>query len=173
MSNYYFLVCSLLIFTFCNSGSSTVTTTSTKQQIQKEKANPLAAELPLIAYPEELLKDYGLEEWEDFRKLYESMERLKSLDLRDVEVNIIGLSSRLKNLISKSLPGGFETPQVRSRLKVVQMQVQKSRYFTRHYKEDSLVPSLEVLYSHYNALLKRMTVLKEEATTVESKTAKY
>ena len=165
------LVFCFLSFISCNTNSSTVGTISTTLQIQEEKGKKMTADLPLVAYPESLLKDYGLDEWEEFRNLYETMERLKSLDLRDVEVNILGLSSRLKDLISKPLPGAFETPQIRSRLKVVQMQTQKSRYFTRHYKEDSLAPSLEALYAHYNALLNRMAVLKEEANTVESETA--
>ena len=92
------------------------------------------------------------------------------LDLRDVEVNIIGLSSLLKDLISGNLPKEFETPQIRSRLKVVKMQAQKSRYFTRHYKKDSLIPSLKALYGHYNALIYRMIILKQEQTAVISNT---
>ena len=115
-------------------------------------------------------KENGLEEWEEFIDLYDSFERLKELDLRDVQVNIIGISARVKKLVSNSLPGGFETPQIRSRLKVVQMQTQKSRYFTKYYKEDSLVPSLKKLYENYNALLERMQVLKQEESTVVSPT---
>ena len=98
------------------------------------------------------------------------MDRLKEMDIRDIELNIIGLSSRLKDLISQDLPGGFETPQIRSRLKVVQMQTQKSRYFTRHYKKDSLLPSLRALYYHYNVLILRMIVLKEDENVAVSET---
>ena len=51
------------------------------------------------------------------------------------------------------------------------MQTQKARYFTKHYKEDSLIPSLKTLYGHYNALLlERMQVLKQEESTVVSQT---
>ena len=117
-----------------------------------------------------MLKENGLEGWDEFRSLYETMVRLKELDLRDVEVNIIGLSSLLKDLISGNLPQEFETPQIRSRLKVVKMQAQKSRYFTRHYKKDSLIPSLKALYGHYNALIYRMIILKQEQTAVISNT---
>ena len=85
-------------------------------------------------------------------------------------VNIIGISARIKKIVSDTLPGGFETPQIRSRFKVVQMQTQKARYFTKHYKEDSLIPSLKTLYGHYNALLLRMQVLKQEESTVVSQT---
>jgi hypothetical protein len=50
------------------------------------------------------------------------------------------------------------------------MQAQKSRYFTKHYTKDSLIPSLKALYSHYNAFLSRMQILKEEESTVVSQT---
>ncbi len=132
---------------------------------------PLKGEFELVAYPDTLLKESGLEEWEHFQSLYESMERLKSLDLRKVEVNILALSSRIKNILDKPIPGGFETPQVRSRLKVVYMQSQKANYFTRHYKNDSLVPALQNLYKNYNALIDRMIIFKQETATVVSDSA--
>ena len=107
-----------------------------KNQNKKEKL--MEAKLELVSYPEDLMRDNGLEEWEEFKNLHESLERIKELDFRDIEVNILALSSRIKNLLSKQLPGGFDTPQIRSRMKVVQMQTQKVKYFTRHYKKDSL-----------------------------------
>jgi len=142
------------------------------EQVSRDTTNidkedtPLKAKFKLVQYPDQFLIDNGLEDWDDFRNLYESLNSLKDLDLRGVEVNILGILARVKKLMSESLPGGFEAPQIRSRLKVVQMQTQKSRYFTRHYKHDSLIPSLKALYSHYNALIYRMKVLKEESNVV-------
>ena len=57
-------------------------------------------------------------------------------------------------------------PQIRSRLKVVEMQVQKSLYFTQHFREDSLIPSLNTIYVFYNALVSRMNTLEEENAAV-------
>ena len=131
-----------------------------------KNVTPLTENFELVNYPEELLKENGLEEWEDFRNLYESLNRLRNLDLRSVEVNILALSSRLKTLLSKNLPRRFEKPQIRSRLKVVQMQTQKSRYFTKHYKKDSLIPSLKAVYSKYNSLIYRMMVLNDEISSI-------
>ena len=54
--------------------------------------------------------------WEDV-----SVSISSSIDFRDIEVNMLALSGRIKNLLSKPLPGGFDTPQIRSRMKVVQM----------------------------------------------------
>ena len=106
----------------------------------------------LIDYPKDFLEENGLQDWDEFKRLYDAMNRLKELDLRDVEVNIIGISALLNELIADNLPDQFEIPQIRSRLKVVQMQAQKSRYFTRHYKKDSLIPSIKFLYNYYNQL---------------------
>ena len=39
------------------------------------------------------MKDNGLEEWEEFKNLYESLERMKELDFRDIEVNVLALSA--------------------------------------------------------------------------------
>ena len=75
---------------------------------------------------------------------------------------MLALSGRIKNLLSKPLPGGFDTPQIRSRMKVVQMQSQKVKYFTRYFKKDSLIPSLKHLYKQYTSMIDRMLSLKEE-----------
>tara|TARA_Y100001958_G_C21202513_1_gene528991 strand:+ start:53 stop:565 length:513 start_codon:yes stop_codon:yes gene_type:complete len=137
-------------------------TTSNRNPNHKEKS--MEVKLQLVSYPEDLMKENGLEEWEEFKNLYESLERMKELDFRDIEVNVLALSSRIKNLLSKQMPGGFETPQIRSRMKVVQMQTQKVKYFTRYYKKDSLIPSLKNLYEQYNSVIDRMLTLREEET---------
>ena len=123
----------------------------------------------LIEYPGVFLKSEGLEEWQDFKKLHESLKRLSDLNLRDVQVDLLALSGRLKEVSKKTLPGTLEVPQIRSRLKVVEMQAQKSRYFTQYYREDSLIPSLNKLYESYNALVSRMTTLKAENAAVSQK----
>ena len=126
----------------------------------------------LIDYPKDFLEENGLQDWDEFKRLYDAMDRLKELDLRDVEVNIIGISALLNELVSNNLPDQFEIPQIRSRLKVVQMQAQKSRYFTRHYKKDSLILSIKFLYSYYNSIISRMITIKQEETAVVTNTKK-
>ena len=135
-------------------------TTTNRNPNQKEKS--MEVKLELVSYPEDFMKENGLEEWEEFKNLYESLERMKELDFRDIEVNVLALSSRIKNLLSKQMPEGFDTPQIRSRMKVVQMQTQKVKYFTRYYKKDSLIPSLKNLYKQYNSVIDRMLTLREE-----------
>ena len=45
-------------------------------------------------------------------------------------------------------------------------QTQKVKYFTRYYKKDSLVPSLNTLYKQYNAIINRMLTLKDEESAI-------
>ena len=135
-------------------------TSSDTTQITLDSLHP--PQLNLISYPKEFLVDFELEEWEAFEKLHESMERLKELNFDGVEVDLIGLSARVKSLRAGPLPQNLEVPQIISRLKVVEMQVQKARYFTQHYKKDSLIPALSLLYDYYNGFVSRMVSLQNE-----------
>ena len=94
--------------------------------------------------------------------MHDLLNQLRILDFRNVDLEILKLNKILKNLLSKKLPEKFEKPQIRSRLKVVFMQSQKSYYFTKHFKEDSLISSLEDLYKSYNSMISRMNNLEDE-----------
>ena len=94
--------------------------------------------------------------------MHDLLNQLRILDFRNVDLEISKLNKILKNLLSKKLPEKFEKPQIRSRLKVVFMQSQKSYYFTKHFKEDSLISSLEELYKSYNSMISRMNNLEDE-----------
>ena len=91
-----------------------------------------------------------------------NLTHLKELNFDGVEVDLIGLSARVKSLRAGPLPQNLEVPQIISRLKVVEMQVQKARYFTQHYKKDSLIPALSLLYDYYNGFVSRMVSLQNE-----------
>ncbi|MGI9541311.1 MAG: hypothetical protein ACR2MI_04570 [Flavobacteriaceae bacterium] len=166
-----------LIFTFllialcfsCISNSSNQTVSATTEALEDETED-LVYDFSLNEYPAAFLMEEQLDEWEDFERLYNSMKRLSELNLNDVQVDLLALSTRIKNISKSKFPGNLEVPQLRSRLKVVEMQAQKSRYFTRYYKKDSLVPSIEKLYTAYNAFLFRMLSLKEESSAVSTET---
>ena len=166
---YLFFVYSLLFLISCTNQKQQLGTVSSTLVEQTRDSIP-KPEFELIAYPEEFLTAYELEEWEAFRNIYESMSRLKELNVEDVEVDLIALSARIKEMRTNPLPDLLNIPQITSRLKVVDMQTQKSRYFTRHYKSDSLVPSLQLLYQYYNDLVSRMISLKDEDQNFETGT---
>ena len=160
----YFQTVLLLIviaFSGCNDNKNGTGLTSTDTtEIELTPSNETS--LNLVDYPKEFLIANELEEWEGFEKLHESMERLKELNFDGIDVDLIALSTRVKNSRSDPLPRKVELPQIKSRLKVLEMQVQKARYFTQHYKADSLVPALDLLYEYYNAFVVRMTALENE-----------
>ena len=163
---YLFLL--LMILQSCNNTNQVVSSGLKVDSMDSLTLNQ-AINFNLIEYPGVFLRSEGLEEWQDFKKLHESLKRLSDLNIRDVQVDLLALSGRLKEVSKKTLPGTLEVPQIRSRLKVVEMQAQKSRYFTKYYREDSLIPSLNKLYESYNALVSRMTTLDAENAAVSQK----
>jgi hypothetical protein len=165
---YLFLL--LMILQSCNNTDTNQVVSSSLQveSLDSLKLNQVV-NFNLIEYPAVFLKSEGLEKWEDFEKLHSTLKRLSELNLRDIQVDLLTLSARLKTVSKKSLPETLEVPQIRSRLKVVEMQAQKSRYFTKYYREDSLIPSLNKLYKSYNALVSRMKTLDEENDAVSQK----
>tara|TARA_X000000950_G_scaffold276551_1_gene364639 strand:- start:352 stop:894 length:543 start_codon:yes stop_codon:yes gene_type:complete len=161
----------LLLFIITNTGcndnkTETGLTSTDTTEINLISSNKTS--LNLIDYPKEFLQANELDEWEGFENLHESMERLKELNFDGVEVDLIALSSRVKSLRSGPLPQKLEVPQIISRLKVVEMQVQKARYFTQHYKKDSLIPALNLLYDYYNGFVSRMVSLQNEDQDFET-----
>jgi len=161
----------LLLFIITNTGCNDNKTETGLSSTDTTEINLISSNktsLNLIDYPKEFLQANELDQWEEFEKLHESMERLKELNFDGVEVDLIALSSRVKSLRSGPLPQKLEVPQIISRLKVVEMQVQKARYFTQHYKKDSLIPALDLLYDYYNGFVSRMVSLQNEDQDFET-----
>ena len=129
---------------------------------KKQKQINFNIDLNLSDYPEKLVKNQGIDNWEEFKNLHNLFDQFRNLDFRNVDIEILKLSKSLKKLLSKKLPKKFEKPQIRSRLKVVHMQSQKSYYFTKHFKNDSLIPSLKKLFKSYNAVISRMYDFEDE-----------
>ena len=168
LNRFFFVLILTIIFSSCNNDKNkNGETASDKNEILFDSLS--SPNFELTKYPKEFISDYELEDWEGFEKLHQSMERLKELNFDGIQVDLISLSSNIKKLRSGPLPRELEIPQIKSRLKVVEMQVQKARYFTQHYKADSLIPSLSLLYQYYNGFILRMVALQNENQEFESK----
>ena len=161
----FFLAFVLLVLSCGTNSQSSGTVSSTTQSATLGfiEQKPI---FDLIDYPQAFLEEEELDDWKDFEKLHQSMENLSTLNFKDIQVDLLALTSRLKKLTDKKLPDNLAVPQIKSRLKVVQMEVMKARYFTQHYREDSLIPSVERIYKHYNAFVSRMLSLKSETSVV-------
>ena len=159
----------LLVLTFLNSCTSqnksvgqTVSSTAVSDLDSLSKPT-----IELINYPEDFLIQNELEDWETYKDLHQALERLKDLNFDGIEVDLIALTTRVKRLRTGSIPRKLNTPQITSRLKVVEMQIMKARYFTKYYKQDSLLPAVELVYEYYNDFVKRMVSLQEETQSLD------
>ena len=163
------LIISATLCSSCKNPSEQNIITQEASKIENQKQINFNIDLNLSDYPEELIKSYGIENWQEFKNLHNLFNQFRSLDFRQVDIEISKMSKSLKKLLSKKLPKKFEKPQIRSRLKVVHMRSQKSHYFTKHLKKDSLIPSLEKLYESYNAVISRMYSFEDESNELDFK----
>ncbi len=60
------------------------------------------------------------------------------------------------------MPEKFNSPPIISRIKLIQMQVMKCRFYSENQQNNKLEPALNEMYKYYNSLLKRMISLVEE-----------
>ena len=155
-------LCVILILSCKNHSTQNFNNSKEIFESHNQKAFNSNVDFKLSDYPEEIIKNYEIENWDEFKNLHDLLNQLRILDFRNVDLEILKLNKILKNLLSKKLPDKFEKPQIRSRLKLVFMQSQKSYYFTKHFKEDSLISSLEDLYKSYNSMISRMNNLEDE-----------
>ena len=166
------VICSIS-YSSCSSPSTQNINTQEVLKRKKQKQINFDIDLNLSDYPEKLMKNQGIDNWEEFKNLHNLFNQFRNLDYRNVDIEILKLSKSLKKLLSKKLPKKFEKPQIRSRLKVVHMQSQKSYYFTKHFKNDSLIPSLKKLFKSYNAVISRMYDFEEEKNELDFEKNEY
>ena len=103
----YFIFLMGCTFSCKNEATSQMTVSSTTIE-ESENSSEMIFNFSLTDYPTVFLKEEGLEEWEDFERLHESMARLSELNLRDVDVDLLALSGRLKNFAKKKFPSSLE-----------------------------------------------------------------
>ena len=167
------LIISATLCSSCKNPSKQNIIAQEASKIENQKQINFNIDLNLSDYPEKLIKNQDMENWEEFKNLYNLFNQFRNLDFRNVDIEILKLSKGLKKLLSKKLPKKFEKPQIRSRLKVVHMQSQKSYYFTKHFKNDSLIPSLKKLYKSYNAVISRMYDFEDESNELNLEKNEY
>lgn len=123
---------------------------------------PPSSAINIRKLPKDFFKNIEVEQWESFDDLQIAIEDLTKLNPEGVGVFLEGILNKTIELQNAPIPEVFDTPQIKSRIKLVQMQTMKSIYFTAHYTKDSLNNSLDQLYQFYNVLLDRMLSLTAE-----------
>ena len=72
------------------------------------------------------------------------------------------VEKKIETLLSSSIPKNFDSPPIVSMIKLIQMQVMKSKFYSENQENKKLELALNEMYKYYNALLKRMISFVEE-----------
>ena len=93
-------------------------------------------------------------------------KRISNLDPQGITFYLDELEKKIEELLSSSMPEKFNSPPIISRIKLIQMQVMKCRFYSENQQNNKLEPALSEMYKYYNSLLKRMISLVEEESVL-------
>lgn len=99
----------------------------------------------------------------DFKNSIEDLSKLNRSGLGPFLLNAINSCNKL---LKEPLSEPFNTPDVRSRLKVVKTQLLKARFYSKERMQKELNETIENLYVAYTAYLKRVEDFSKETETV-------
>ena len=93
---------------------------------------------------------------EEFTAFTQSMEDLKKLKPEGIAPFLLGTIIKCNALLRYQIPAPFDTPEIKSRLKVVKTALLKARYYSVEERQLELDESYKALFIAYNAYLKRI-----------------
>ena len=146
-----------LLFLFCIAcGSST---TDEDQKKINEPADPIPLNLDSVSVYQltrHPLSDSLLLPLKAFTEYNQKLAELAILESTGIEPFILGTLIKCDVLLKKVLPAPFETPEIKSRLKVVKTQLLKARYFSQKEQSKKFNESIEGVFVAHRAFLKRI-----------------
>lgn len=92
----------------------------------------------------------------EFQAFTKSMENLIKLRPEGIAPFLIGAITKCNTLLKQPFPAPFDTPEIKSRLKVVKTELLKSRYYSIEEQQEELNQSFNALFVAYTAYLKRI-----------------
>ena len=116
----------------------------------------------LVKIPENLYAKLDIDEWEALTRWTDDFEDFTALDTNGVSSFLEALEVQTKTFYKTKFPPKFEIYPVRSRLKVVLMQIQKAKFYASKQQMDRLEPALDTMYIQYNSFLNRIIDLGDE-----------
>lgn len=116
----------------------------------------------LVKVPENLYAKLDIDEWEALTRWTDDFEDFTALDTKGVSSFLEALELQTKTFYKTKFPPKFEIYPVRSRLKVVLMQIQKAKFYASIQRLDRLEPALDTMYIQYNSFLNRIIDLGDE-----------
>lgn len=98
-----------------------------------------------------------------FSEYNQKINDLAKLEPTGIEPFILGTLIKCDALLKKGLPAPFETPEIKSRLKVVKTQLLKARYFSQKEQSKKFNESIEGVFVAHRAFLKRLEDFAQDA----------
>ncbi len=130
----------------------------------------LITKLPKVDFSKdfsiEFIENNDIDQWDKFISFKESIESISNLDPQGITFYLDELEKKIEELLSSSIPKKFNSPPIISRIKLIQMQVMKCRFYSENQQNNKLEPALNEMYKYYNSLLKRMISLVEEESAL-------
>ena len=92
----------------------------------------------------------------EFSAFTKSMEDLTKLKPEGIAPFLLGTIIKCNALLRYQIPAPFDTPEIKSRLKVVKTALLKARYYSVEERQKELDESYQALFIAYTAYLKRI-----------------
>ena len=93
---------------------------------------------------------------DEFTAFAQSMEDLTKLKPGGIAPFLLGAIIKCNALLRYQIPAPFDTPEIKSRLKVIKTALLKARYYSVEERQQELDESYEALFIAYTAYLKRI-----------------
>lgn len=105
---------------------------------------------------------------DQFLQFKNTMEDLSKLNPLAIEPFLLEALLNCEKLLRQNFPSPFNTPDIKSRLKVVKTALLKARYYSQEKREKELNTNLIELYQAYAAFLQRIEDFStEDLSTVD------
>lgn len=151
---YKFL--SLIVLAILSACRDTTTEKKTPEVIEQQPIQIKQDNIVIYQLKEDALIDSLLLPIEEFSAFTKSMEGLTKLKPEGISPFLLGVIIKCNNLLGSSIPVPFDTPEIKSRLKVVKTELLKSRYYSLQEQQQELDESFKSLFQAYTAYLKRI-----------------
>lgn len=132
----------------------------------KEKKEAEVIEQKPIQVTQDNIKVYQLKEdalidslllpIEEFSAFAESMKNLTKLKPEGIAPFLLGIISKCNALLRYPIPAPFDSPEIKSRLKVVKTELLKVRYYSLEERQVELDESFQTLFIAHRAYLKKI-----------------
>ncbi|MGA0431659.1 MAG: hypothetical protein ACO3M9_06730 [Flavobacteriaceae bacterium] len=158
----WLLLTTIALWTSCKDVQpSNNTTTATEDSLTVDVPKPPEN---LAQFDADFASKYQLENWKELMEFKKGFESLHRLNPKGLTVFLKGLDNQTIRLLKSDFPETFDNEPIKSRLKVVRMEVMKCIYFAENRQNEALQKSLENLYQSYSIFINRLVTMGEEKT---------